>query len=411
MEDRNREDGPKRKAKNRHNQGSFRERRPGRWEGARWIDELGRRVTVTADTEAKARRLLEEKVREVRHGSVSGRSTKYTFDEYAELVIGQRPVKQRTRDKYRTDLRLYLAPLHRLRLDKITPAHLRTAYAALSEKGLSVAVRGHAHTLVRLVLETARSDGLIAKNPASVSGLRPKPPRGEEDIPTRSYEPSQADQILDASSLILHGEIVAFLIRTGMRRGEVAALRWKEVDLEKRTALVKTTRSTSGSTVYEGSPKTGPSRRSVPLSNATVALLKRQAALNAERHRALYPDRPESVYVFPTLRGTAHRPDNFRRVLQQILAVADERALETERRRAADAREDPRAVELLPRLAIHDLRHTFVSLMAAQGVRLEVIAAWIGDRPETMMRIYLHLFKSDTEMPDLELGERSKKKS
>lgn len=392
--------------KNPHNQGSFRRRPSGQWEGSRWLNSIGKRITVTAATQPKARLALEAKILDIGKNDSTGRTAKETFKIYAEQIIGQREgLGNRTRDKYLGDLRLYLKPLHDVRLDKITSALLRSTYAALRKSGLSDAVRGHAHTLARMVLETARTDGLISRNPADVKGIRPKPERGSEDTAQHAYTALQVAQLVKAAPGITHSETVLFLLRTGMRRGEVMGLRWSAIDWSARTASVKVTRSTSGATVYEGRPKTKQSNRTVSLSADVLQMLEALQVLNEERREALYPDRDPSPYVFPSLRGTPQRPDNVRRVLHAMLDEADLKNLEREDRRAAALGVPPEPVEPLPRYSVHALRHTFVSLMAAQGARLEVIAAWIGDRPETMLKVYLHVFKTDVAMPSLDLPE------
>jgi integrase len=134
---------------------------------------------------------------------------------------------------------------------------------------LSDSVRGHAHTLARLVLDAAKHDGKISKNPADAPGVRPKAERGSECEPVAAYDGAQAARILWASREVTHGDLVAFLLLTGMRRGEAVALRWDAVDLSQGTASVEATRSTSGTRVYEGTPKTKQSRRDVPLTADT----------------------------------------------------------------------------------------------------------------------------------------------
>lgn len=383
-----------------HGEGSFRLTPNGKWEGAQWVKEVGKRVYATGDTEKQARAKLALRVREVQAGRAPARLSTYTFGEYAEKVIRERPgVGERTRDKYRGDLRLYLAPLIGERLSNITPALLRTTYAGLRKRELSDAVQGHAHTLARLVLETARHDTLIGKNPADVPGVRPKPERGNETSEIHAYDRDQSRRILEAARDVTHGELVAFLLLTGMRRGEAVGLKWEAVNLAKKTATVRETRSVS-LTVYEGTPKTKQSRRDVPLTAEAVALLTHIQAVNDERRAAFYPDAPPSAYVFPTLRGTPQRPENVRRPFRFVLDLADKR----ERQRVSQAGGNPDAVPPLPRFRVHDLRHTFVSLAAASGVRLEVIARMIGDSTETVMRVYLHIFSRDLTPPDLGIG-------
>lgn len=371
-----------------HGEGNFRQTPFGKWEGSTWVSEVGKRVYATGETEKKAREALHNKVKLVSEGKLQARAAPTTFEAYAQRMIAEREgIGQRTRDKYLTELRLYLIPLHHIRLDKITPAMLRGVYAEMRSRGLSDSVRGHAHTLTRLVLETAKNDGLIARNVAVAPGVRPKSERGAEAKSMPAYTREQARRIIQAARSVTHGEVIAFLLLTGMRKGEVAGLRWESVDMERGTLQVKVTRSVSGSTVYEGTPKTNQSRREVPLSDSARALLSSTLQLNLERHAAYYPDQPASPYVFPSVTGTPLNPDNLRRTLHQVLDLADQQGV------------------LLPRLAVHALRHSFVSLAAASGQRLEKIARIIGDSPETVMKVYLHVFKEDVTAPSLDIGD------
>ncbi|RJF72729.1 site-specific integrase [Deinococcus cavernae] len=394
---------PKRK-KAKNTQANARQKPSGQWEVSRSLKDIGKRIYATAPTEAKARKLLDLKIAAIRKGDAVATRPDVTFHAFAERVIQDREgLGRRTRDLYTTILRLYLKPLHNLKLDEIKPETLRALYARLRRDDYSDTVRRHCHVLVRMVLETAREDGKIAKNPAAVRGIRPKPERGDDNRTPPAYTRSQVELLLRAVPEITHGEIVEFLLRTGMRRGEALALKWDAVDMLGATAEVRATRSMTLGTIYEGSPKTPQSRRKVPLSPETLRLLREVKAKNQERQAALYPDEPQSPYVFPLVNGQPPRPDNVRRTLRQIVDRANESLLEEAKRRAAETGATVEKTDAIPLLKVHALRHTFVSLMAAQGIRLEVIAQWIGDKPATVMQVYLHVFKQDTTMPNLEL--------
>lgn len=222
--------------KRKNHEGTFRQLPSGRYEGAKWVKEIGRTVSVTADTEAKARKALNEKVALVSNHQLPARRAKVTFLEYAEGVIAERTkIGQRTRDKYTGDLKLYLKPLHHLRLDDIKPHTLRKLYAGLRAKGLSDTICIHAHVLIRLVLERARTDKIIAMNPADEKDVRPGRERGSRsERAARSFTPAEAARLLEFAPKVLHGEVVAFLLLTGMRRGEAMALRWENVDGARR---------------------------------------------------------------------------------------------------------------------------------------------------------------------------------
>lgn len=390
------------KAKN--TQANARQKPSGSWEVSRFVRDVGKRIYATAATEAKARKLLDLKIAAIRRGDAVATRPDVTFYAFTETVIRDREgLGQRTRDLYHTVLGLYLKPIHHLKLDEIKPETLRALYAKLRRDGYSDTVRRHCHVLVRMVLETAKEDGKIAKNPAAVRGIRPKPERGDDNPIPPAYTRNQVEYLLRAVPDVTHGEVVEFLLRTGMRRGEVLALKWKGVDMENATVEVNATRSMSLGKVYEGSPKTQQSRRKVPLSPEVLRLLREVRTKNQERRAALYPNEPESPYVFPLVNGKPPRPDNVRRTLAQVVERANALLRDDAEHRAATTGETAEEIEIIPVLKVHALRHTFVSLMAAQGIRLEVIAQWIGDKPATVMQVYLHIFKQDTAMPNLDL--------
>lgn len=342
---------------------------------------------------------MRDRVALITSGQAVARQATVTFRTYAEQVIRERGgIGQRTRDKYTFELGRYLVPLHDVRIDKITPAMLRSLYAGMRDRGLSVTVRGHVHVLIRLVLETARVDGQLAQNPADQPGVRPKPERGATGQPVEAFTPEQTARVMQHAQEVLHGELICFLLMTGVRRGEAMGLRRSNVDLVAKKFSISTTRSVSGSEIYEGTPKTARSRRAVPMTDETVRLVAALNALNDERHQALYAHRAAPTYLFTSTTGEALRPDNVRQILHKIYDRID---LEDEQ--ACQVRNVSAFTPTFPRLSIHGLRHTFVSLMAAQGVRLEVIAEWIGDNPATVMKIYLHVFRADTAMPELQL--------
>lgn len=388
------------KTKRGHGEGSFRLTRSGKWEGAIWVAQVGRRVFVTAETEAKARKRLRDRVALITSGQAVARQANVTFRSYAEQVIREREgIGQRTRDKYTFELGRYLVPLRDIRVDKVTPAMLRSLYAGMRERGLSVTVRGHVHTLIRLVLEAARVDGKIAQNPADQPGVRPRPERGAAGQPVKAFAPQQAARIVHHASQVLHGELIRLLLMTGLRRGEAMALRRSDVDLASKKITVRMSRSVSNSDVYEGAPKTARSRRTLTMTDETVQLVTELNALNDERHQALYRHLAAPTYLFTGITGTALRPDNVRQILHKIYDRIDLEDEQLARRAGLVSAFTP----TFPRLSIHSLRHTFVSLMAAQGMRLEVIAEWIGDDPATVMKVYLHVFRADTAMPELQL--------
>lgn len=170
-----------------------------------------------------------------------------------------------------------------------------------------------------------------------------------------------------------------------MRRGEALGLRWEYVNLLGKSPAVRVEvqRSVSGSRIFEGPPKTRNARRTVPLSPEAVSLLKRVKVRTDEEHAALYHEAEPSPYVFPSLTGGPYDPSNFTRVMKRVCDSAG-----------------------VPVLAVHDLRHTFASLAAAQGVRIEVLSRILGHSdPAFTLRQYRHLYPEELSGVSLELPD------
>lgn len=368
--------------------GSYRQLPSGRYQYAQWVKELSRSVYGTGESESKAKKAFDKKLLALLSSDRAAAPTKMTFLEYAERVIRERDgISQRTIDKYSYELKKYLVPLHHLHLEQVTPSKLTALQTYLREEGYSLSVRLHVHTLVRLVMEHAlKIDKHVTSNPASDPRVRPRKLRGEKAIP-KVFTPEQSALILKHFGDVLHGEILAMLLLTGMRRGELVALQWKDIDFEQKIIKISKTRSTSNGKVYIGPPKTANSHRNLPINNQIVRILQQLREKQNLQHKALYPDRPSTTHVFATLTGTAPRPDNVRRTLHQIYDRVDSEL-------------KAQGLPLIPRHPPHALRHTFVSTMAAAGHTIKRIAYWIGDDPITVIKVYEHLLNKSEPIPE-----------
>jgi integrase len=162
-----------------------------------------------------------------------------------------------------------------------------------------------------------------------------------------------------------------------MRRGELLALRWRDLDLDagrvsvrRSVGVVKT--KGKGEQVIEGATKSG-RERVVDLDVRTVEALRRYRMVRAGLLLALARD---DALIFGDIEGGFLNPDRFSRRFTRALATCASQA---------DA-------PALPMIRIHDLRHTHATLLLAAGVPVKVVSERLGHSTVTItMEIYQHV--------------------
>ncbi|QLG10701.1 site-specific integrase [Deinococcus sp. D7000] len=365
-----------------------------RWRVWGKVGGKSERLTGTADTEKQARAAGQRARLDAEQGKVAVNRTMTLETHLEEWLQSMDDISDSTRKKYADLLRLHIVPgLGSVKLSAVNLAALREFYGTLRKAdpprrkaALGYSSRRQIHNILHAALGRAAADGRIPGNPAAVPDLRPTQPARNLDR-VRAFTPEQAARFLSVADAQGErtGQVLAFLLLTGMRRGEALGLRWEQVTLDGKspTARVIIQRTVSGAQVIEGPPKTQCAKRDVPLSPEVLSLLTRVRQRTTEEHSALYPDAPVSPYVFPSLAGTPYDPSNFTRVMRRICAEAG-----------------------IPVLTVHELRHTFASLSAFQGVRIEVLSRILGHSdPGFTLRQYRHLYAEELAPVSLALPE------
>jgi integrase len=157
-----------------------------------------------------------------------------------------------------------------------------------------------------------------------------------------------------------------------MRRGEVLGLRWEDVDLEDARASVRQVLTSVNYELGFGEPKTAKGRRVVDLDTTTVAGLRSHRARQAEERLAWGPGYRDLGLVFAREDGSPTHPDALGDVFERITATAG-----------------------LPRIRLHDLRHTHASLALAGGVHPKVVSERLGHAAVSFtLDVYSHTVPS-----------------
>ena len=252
-----------------------------------------------------------------------------TFADLAEewlTVVGPNR-KETTLANYRDLVNAYLLPnLGALRLDRLATAQIQRLSVTLRERGgcdgrprSGTHVR-NVHRVLHNALGSAVKMGYLSTNPADAVE-RPK-----DDSPKRPvYTPDEVRRFLDAVEGNRLRALWHLAVVTGLRRGELAGLRWTDLNLAARPALltVRTTRTTAGSKVVESSPKTRSGRRTLVLDDHTIAELEAHRA-RMDEEATLRGEAAVSEYVFVDEFGAPLHPV---RLVRNLHALQDAHGL------------------------------------------------------------------------------------
>ena len=327
------------------------------------VRHQGKRYTLSSTTRSETARRLKMLLRELEDNGVAAQGKKPTLAQFCEewLASSVKPTtRPRTYQAYEERLRLHILPtLGRLKLHEVTAQHLQRLYARKLEKGLSSGSLNGIHVVLHRALKQAVRWGLIPRNPTDgVDVPQPRPPDGK---------PLDADELAVFLEGVVGDEretLWMTLLLTGLRFGELAALRWGDIDLEQRVLHVRFTITREGSKGYAFTePKTTKSRRVVPLPSAAVVALRTQQGV-CDRQRQ--DDWPVPDLVFPSGRGTPLREPH---VLDDFHALLDRVGL--------------------PRRRLHDLRGTYATRLFALNNHPRAVQELLGHTSiATTLNIY-----------------------
>jgi integrase len=280
-------------------------------------------------------------------------------------------VRPATYHGYEIQVRVHILPaLGKLPLTELGPQHINSWLKQKRDAGLGQRTIQYMHAVLRMALNQAFKWSLVIRNVATLVD----PPRVRH-LEVRSWTAEQARVFLES----IHGHrfehLYGVILALGLRRGEALALRWANIDLDKRTLTVRGTLQRIGKTLVLGEPKTEKSKRTLKLPQMTVLALRAQRVKQLEA-RLLAGDRwQETGFVFTSQIGTPIDPRN---------ALTD----------------FTHAVEKagLPHTRLHDLRHSCISLLLAEGVPLSTVSALAGhSRVSTTADIYAHVTEAQFE--------------
>lgn len=355
---------------------SVRKRGKATWEVAVEIGrdpETGRRRRSYRNVKGN-KKTAEEVLTEVLHQRdtgidvAPGRMTVGAYLQQWLATYAKSNVAASTYERYAGIIAKHVTPrIGSLPLAKLRPMHLQGCYTAWQEEnGLSAKTVVHHHRLLRIAFQHAVGWQLIAINPATSA----RPPRPErKDV--EHLEPAQVASLLAkaAESPEPLRAIIFFALATGMRQGEILALRWSDVSLEEgRLNVTRTARRFVGKGIVYGQPKTYRSRRPIRLDEDTIAVLRAERQRQDDLRGASHGTWKDNDLVFPSSTGGPMDATNLRVHFQSLTAAAG-----------------------LGKLKFHALRHTSGTMMAKSGINAKYIADRLGHANATFtINTYVH---------------------
>ena len=283
----------------------------------------------------------------------------------------------RTVYTYQSDVKRLIAPraIAGVPIGELTPADVRAWLAELSED-YGASTMSKAFVLVRSALRQAVNDGRLARNPTD--GVKaPRRPEPKPNAVAEDQRPRLAAALAEAEQT---PEVVGMRLAlyTGMREGEICALRWRSIDLGAHTVDVCEAIGKEGGRYYLKGPKTSAGRRTVPVPESLAEALRHRRAEMMEQ--AMAAGVPFSADMFAL--GTVDRDEttgDYRFLSPHTLgekwrAVAELLGLRGTRGK---------------RPTFHDLRHTFATVAIAEGGDVKSVSSTLGHANAAMtLNIY-----------------------
>jgi integrase len=337
-------------------EGTITRRKDGRWEARYYVPTVNgtNRKTLYGKTQAEVRDKLTKALSDRIDGIVYD-DENMTVGEYLDVwlkgsVYGS--VRQSTYDRDTNLVNNHIKPvLGGLKLKKLNSVHIQSFYRDRLDKGLSASTVHKMHDILRRGLAQATKWHLVQRNVADT--VKPPKPAQKEIC---ALSAAETRRLLEAASGDRLEALYVLAVHTGMRQGELLALRWQDVDMESAVVSVRRTLTRSGGRVAFGEPKTKKSRRSIRLTPQAVEALRSHLERQL-RDMEILGDRYQDLgLIFTTDTGGLINPSNLR---QRSFAPLLKRAG-------------------LPHMRFHDLRHTCATLLLSRGVHPKFVQELLG---------------------------------
>ena len=307
----------------------------------------------------------------------SNQSLRDFLQYWLEITKGSERVTLKTWERYEGMVRVNLAPaLGHFKLKDLKTHHIDIAYINMLKgapdndvKGLAPKTVRNIHDVLQQALGRAVVWERLSQNPASEATL-PK----RRDIQMTVLDREQSAQLINASKGTLMYPVMMLALSTGMRRGELSALQWSNVNLDEGWLnVVASVSETKGSVRTMKPTKTNAGKRRITLPRFVVTFLRQHYATECEKRMRLGLGRPGDDFVLSTEVGEMRTPHSITHFYAKL------------RDRVRKQNPD------LPWVRFHDLRHTHISQLLSDKWPITEVSQRAGHaNPSITLAIYAH---------------------
>ena len=357
--------------KRANGEGTIKQRSDGRWEGQYSIGYT--RKSVYGKTQEEVRKKL-TKIQSDIDNSLYIEDTKILVADWLKVWLHEykKPsIKQKTFENYEILVNSHLIPAFpKIKLKDLKTNHVQQFINSEIKRGLSNRTVKYVVTLLSSALEQAVKTDMINKNVSKAVELPKKTAKKERRILDRQ-EQEKLLSILENERM---GVAILTALYTGLRRGELLALRWSDFDKENGTLTVRQNLSRlkgkDGKSHLEfTTPKTKTSNRTIPLLPEITAKLNAHKKVQTLEKFKVGQLWEHNDLIFCTEFGKPIEPRNLIRILERLTATLE-----------------------IPKINVHALRHTFATRAIEQGMTLKAVQEILGHSSIVMTAdIYTHV--------------------
>ena len=359
-------------------------------------DENGKRKykTVYGSTQKEANEKAEELKAQLGKGLDISSKNK-TFKDWASLFLSTQK-SSLSESEYETKekrIEFFFSYFGHSPIEAVRPFQIESALTALAKENPSTGKPSAKKTLAAYkqccgqVFKFAIKNRIMEYNPVDYAEM----PKNAPENKRRALTETEREWIIELDSTQRAKRAAMIAMFCGLRRGEMTALTWNDIDFEKKTITVNKSYNFKNKTLKL--PKTDAGIRTVPMPDNLVEYLK--------------SEKRTSIYVIVTARNTMMSIDSWKRAMQSLLVdleIAHGTAKGKEKKKKKF--EPKPTVFTLQPFGWHDLRHTYATLLFEAGVDVLTAQYLLGHAsPQTTMEIYTHLSDAQKDRSIVKLND------